>query len=947
MSVSMKDLDPAFHGAGQKDGLVVWRIENFKPVPVATSSHGKFYMGDSYIILKTTALKNGSFRHDIHYWLGKDTSQDEAGTAAILTVELDAALGGRAVQYRELQGNETERFLSYFRPCIMPQPGGVASGFNHVEVNDQEHVTRLYVCRGKHVVHVKEVPFTRSSLNHEDIFILDTKSKIFQFNGSNSCIQERAKALEVVQYIKDTFHEGKCEAAGVEDGKLMADAEAGEFWALFGGFAPLPRKTPSEDKEDREIAIKLICINQGKLEQIIFESLACELLEPNKCYLLDCGAEMYVWMGRNTSLQERKGASNAAEKLLIDDSRAKSHVIKVIEGFETVMFKSKFIEWPPTPDLKLSSEDGRGKVAALLKSQGLDVKGLMKAAPVKEEPQPYIDCTGHLQVWRVNGNGKTLLSAADQSKFYTGDCYIFQYTYTGDDKEECLIGTWFGKRSVEVERVSTMSLASKMVQAARFQAVQARLYEGKEPIQFFVIFQSLQVFKGGLSSGYKNFVVENDIVDDTYSEGGIALFRIQGSGSENMQALQVDTLASSLNSSYCYILHNGNTVFTWTGNATTSLDHDLVERQLDVIKPDLPSRSQKEGRETDQFWELLGGKSKYPNQKVGRENESDPHLFSCIISKGNIKVKEIHNFTQDDLMTEDVFVLDCHSDIFVWVGQEVDAKVKSQAMDIGEKFLVHDFLMEKLSRETPIFTVSEGSEPHFFTRFFNWDCAKSLMHGSSYQRKFAVLKGGAPPSLEKPKRRTPAFMGRSSGQDKSQRSRSMSTSPDRPRVRGRSPAFNMLTSAFENTSKSNTRNLSTPPPAVRKLFPKSGGPEHSRVSPKKSAISALTSSFEGPLKSTIPKSVKASHEPEKAIQGEGAASGANENEQEDDEGRTIYPYERLTTTAEDPAPDIDLTKREAYLSSAEFNDKFNMTRAAFYKLPKWKQNKLKSGAQLF
>lgn len=32
------------------------------------------------------------------------------------------------------------------------------------------------------------------------------------------------------------------------------------------------------------------------------------------------------------------------QKLLIDDSRTKSHVIKVIEGFETVMFKSKFVE---------------------------------------------------------------------------------------------------------------------------------------------------------------------------------------------------------------------------------------------------------------------------------------------------------------------------------------------------------------------------------------------------------------------------------------------------------------------------------------------------------------------------------------------------------------------------------------------------------------------------
>lgn len=60
-----------------------------------------------------------------------------------------------------------------------------------------------------------QVPFARSSLNHDDIFILDTRSKIFQFNGSNSSIQEKAKALEVVQYIKDTYHDGKCEVAAV------------------------------------------------------------------------------------------------------------------------------------------------------------------------------------------------------------------------------------------------------------------------------------------------------------------------------------------------------------------------------------------------------------------------------------------------------------------------------------------------------------------------------------------------------------------------------------------------------------------------------------------------------------------------------------------------------------------------------------------------------------
>lgn len=55
-----------------------------------------------------------------------------------------------------------------------------------------------------------------------------------------------------------------------------------------------------------------------------------------------------------------------------------------------------------------------------------------------------------MQVWRVNGQEKVLLSGADQTKLYSGDCYIFQYSYPGDEKEEILIGTWFGKQSVEV-----------------------------------------------------------------------------------------------------------------------------------------------------------------------------------------------------------------------------------------------------------------------------------------------------------------------------------------------------------------------------------------------------------------------------------------------------------------------------------------------------------------
>ncbi|XBI69081.1 hypothetical protein VPH35_048196 [Triticum aestivum] len=801
MAISMRDVDPAFQGAGQKDGLEIWRIEKLQAVPVPRESHGNFFAGDSYIILKTTARKNGSFQHDIHYWLGKDTSQDESGTAAIKTVELDVALGGRGVQYREVQGNETEKFLSYFKPCIIPEEGGIASGFRHTEINEREHVTRLFVCRGKHTVHVKEVPFARSSLNHDDIFILDTKSKIFQFNGSNSSIQERAKALEVVQYLKDTNHEGKCDVAAVEDGKLMADADAGEFWGLFGGFAPLPRKTFSEPNgKDTAFPPKLLWVNKGQTVSVDYEVLTKALLDSTKCYILDCGSEIYVWMGRETALEDRKQAGLAAEELLREGDRPKSHIIRLMEGFETVIFRSKFNKWPKKAEAVVSDES-RGKVAALLKRQGFNVKAVAKSAPVKEEPLPQIDCTGNLQE----------------------------------------------------ERAAATSLANKMVESLKFQAVLVRLYEGKEPIEFFPIFQNLVIFKGGASTGYKKFVSENGIQDDTYSENGVALFRVQGSGPDNMQAIQVDAVAPSLNSSYCYILHDGDTVFTWIGNLSSSMDQELAERQLDVIKPNLQSRMLKEGSEYDQFWKILGIKSEYSSQKIARDPESDAHLFCCTFLKGK-KVREIFNFTQDDMMTEDIFILDCHSCVFIWVGQNVDTKIRAQALSIGEKFLELDIPMENLSRETPLYVINEGSEPQFFTRFFTWDSAKTAMHGNSFERRLSILKDGIKPRRDKPKRRTTtsSHTGRSSVPDKSQR-RSTSFSPDRVRVRGRSPAFNALAATFEN---SNARNLSTPPPVARKSFSKSSSPDPVKPPQRAASIAAMSASFERPRQTLIPKSIK-------------------------------------------------------------------------------------------
>jgi len=104
--------EKAWEGAGKNLGIQIFRIEKFKVIPWPKERYGEFFDGDSYILLRTWKEKDApKLKWDIHFWLGKYTTQDEAGTAAYKTVELDDLLGTEPVQHREVQGYESELFL--------------------------------------------------------------------------------------------------------------------------------------------------------------------------------------------------------------------------------------------------------------------------------------------------------------------------------------------------------------------------------------------------------------------------------------------------------------------------------------------------------------------------------------------------------------------------------------------------------------------------------------------------------------------------------------------------------------------------------------------------------------------------------------------------------------------------------------------------------------------
>lgn len=132
---------------------------------------------------------------DVHFWLGSVTTQDEAGTAAYKTVELDDFLGGYPVEHREVEGYESDTFLSYFPNGVQILIGGfinvfrlltisgIDSGFRHVETAGK-HRTRLLHIKGRgNKVAAVEVPLSASSLNSGDVFVLDHGNTVFMFVG--------------------------------------------------------------------------------------------------------------------------------------------------------------------------------------------------------------------------------------------------------------------------------------------------------------------------------------------------------------------------------------------------------------------------------------------------------------------------------------------------------------------------------------------------------------------------------------------------------------------------------------------------------------------------------------------------------------------------------------------------------------------------------------------
>ena len=127
------------------------------------------------------------------------------------------------------------------------------------------------------------------------------------------------------------------------------------------------------------------------------------------------------------------------------------------------------------------------------------------------------------------------------------------------------------------------------------------------------------------------------------------------------------------------------------------------------------SQEFKEGDEPEEFWDSFdGGRAEYSNVKdTGMASGFQPRLFHA------------SNFSQDDLINDDIMILDAYSTIYVWIGNHSNDFEKRGAYKSANTYIaqVRD---ERDKDHTQVIEVEPGKEsPNFTIMFPDWIVAKA------------------------------------------------------------------------------------------------------------------------------------------------------------------------------------------------------------------------------
>ncbi|KAJ7305988.1 hypothetical protein JRQ81_010354 [Phrynocephalus forsythii] len=295
-------------------------------------------------------------------------------------------------------------------------------------------------------------------------------------------------------------------------------------------------------------------------------------------------------------------------------------------------------------------------------------------------------------VWQIENFVPTLVDEAFHGKFYEADCYIVLKTFLDDNGSlNWEIYYWIGQES---------SLDKKA--CAAIHAVNLRNYLGAEC-------RSIREEMGDES--------------DEFSR----LYRVYGK--KNIKLEPVPLKAAALDPRFVFLLDHGLEIYVWRGSQATL--SATTKARLFAEKINKNERKGKaeillltQTQETPEFWEIVGGLPEDIKICVGLglgylELPQINYRLSVEHKKRpKVDLLPEMRLLQTLLDTKLVYILDCWSDIFIWIGRKSPRLVRAAALKLGQELcsMLHRPKHAMVTRNL------EGTECQVFkSKFKNWD----------------------------------------------------------------------------------------------------------------------------------------------------------------------------------------------------------------------------------
>ncbi|KAI6200973.1 hypothetical protein M3Y96_00791600 [Aphelenchoides besseyi] len=349
-----------------------------------------------------------------------------------------------------------------------------------------------------------------------------------------------------------------------------------------------------------------------------------------------------------------------------------------------------------------------------------------------------------LWVWEIENFYPSPVDPEMYGSFFEADCYIVLKTTREDSGNlSHQIHYWIGDKSTldkgMCAAVHSVNLLNHLGSTSR--TIREEMNDESDTFLEFFDGEIEYVSGGRTQSGF--FTVQKPKFVKRLYRGSI--------DGKTIVMEPVALSVKSLDPQFVFLLHTEKTIWIWRGLKSSN----TVASKVRLFAEKLNKRDRKGAADIEvchhkstppEFWEALTGTPKPPIRIPQHlPAEVKPHryiLYTIKVGMGSVEVLQLeHKQLHKDLLHSDsAYILDCHSDLFLWLGKRANRLVKLAAQKWSNE------LLKMLARpdDTLLSRESEGEESTWFrSKFRGWDDVIPVdytMTAETVQRRGADIK---------------------------------------------------------------------------------------------------------------------------------------------------------------------------------------------------------------